>query len=61
MPELGELLFHEMQTPVVRQIGEHHGLFKRNHTSRFILNFSFFDVLAFGGSAVVWRAVRDVP
>ena len=50
-----------MQKPVVRQIGEHHGLFQRNHTSRFILYFSFFDVLAFGGSAIAWRAGRRIP
>jgi hypothetical protein len=32
-----------------------HGLSQSNHTSRFILNFSFFDVLAFGGSPFAGR------
>ena len=32
-----------------------HGLSQSNHKFRFILNFSFFDVLAFGGSPFAWR------
>jgi hypothetical protein len=37
-----------------------HGLSQSNHKSRFILNFSFFDVLAFGGSAFARQANRGI-
>jgi hypothetical protein len=42
------------------RLENNHGLSQRNHTSRFILNFSFFDVLAFGGSVIAWRAGRGI-
>jgi hypothetical protein len=37
-----------------------HGLSQSNHKSCFILNFSFFDVLAFGGSALAREASRGI-